>query len=58
MSKTRECPSCALEAPADAATCPYCGYEHPAAGRGNRFFALLFILLLLGGVLVGVLQWL
>ncbi|HYE95705.1 MAG TPA: zinc ribbon domain-containing protein [Rubricoccaceae bacterium] len=44
--KTRECPGCALEAPADAAVCPYCGYEFPGARAGTRSAAWLMVLLL------------
>lgn len=44
---TRECPSCALEAPADATECPYCGYEFPELRKPVRGAAWLFLLLLL-----------
>ena len=39
----RECPSCALDAPADAAVCPACGYEFPVRGAGSRASAWLFV---------------
>jgi hypothetical protein len=43
----RECPACALEAPADAVECPYCGYEFPVAKPGLRPVAWVMIALLL-----------
>ncbi len=42
---TRECPACALEAPADAAACPFCGYEFPVPRAGLRPAAWLMIAL-------------
>lgn len=47
MSETRECPSCALEAPADVDTCPYCGYEFPEQPASRVWMAWLFAALLL-----------
>lgn len=45
--KVRECPSCALEGPADAEECPYCGYEYPAEhGRFSLGMALLMAALM------------
>ena len=46
MSATRECPSCALEAPAHAAECPACGYEFPVPRAGVRASAWLFVALM------------
>lgn len=48
---TRECPSCALEVPADVDECPYCGYEFPEQKRGVKSFTLLFVVLMLGWAL-------
>ena len=36
QNRSKECPGCALEAPADAAECPFCGYEFPVARAGTR----------------------
>jgi hypothetical protein len=44
--KTRECPACALEAPLDAAVCPYCGYEFPTPKVGVRPVGWLMIVLM------------
>ncbi|MDG5766558.1 zinc ribbon domain-containing protein [Balneolales bacterium ANBcel1] len=44
--KTRECPSCALEAPVDAETCPFCGYEFPQQQKGTTIMAWLFVALI------------
>jgi len=41
--KQIECPSCALQAPADAETCPYCGYEFPEQRRSIHWMAWVFI---------------
>lgn len=46
MPETRECPSCALDAPADAAECPFCGYEFPQPRAGTRPVAWLMIALM------------
>ena len=55
--KTHECPSCALDAPADAAVCPFCGYEFPASKPGSFTVAWLMIgLMILFGI--PVLAWL
>lgn len=45
--KTQECPSCALEAPAEAEVCPYCGYEFPQQKGGLPVIAALFLVLML-----------
>jgi len=47
MSEVRECPSCALDAPADAEFCPYCGYEFPEQPVARIWMAWLFAVLLL-----------
>jgi len=52
----RECPACAMEAPADEAECPYCGYEFPVARAGTRSMGWLFVLLMVLG-LVPLLAW-
>ena len=36
MAELRECPSCALDGPAEAEVCPYCGYEFPTPKPGHR----------------------
>lgn len=46
MSAARECPSCAMEVPADAAVCPVCGYEFPVPKAGVRASAWLFVALM------------
>ena len=59
--KTHECPSCALDAPADAEDCPYCGYEFPASKPGLLTVAWLMIglMILLGiPILAWVMGWL
>ncbi len=43
MPAVRECPACALEGPADAAECPFCGYEFPVARPGTRPLVWLMI---------------
>ena len=45
--RTRECPSCALEAPTDAEVCPFCNYEFPVAKKGIGSMAIVFVLLML-----------
>ena len=45
---TQECPACALDAPADAAECPFCGYEFPRPRAGTRPAAWLMIALMAG----------
>ncbi len=45
--KTRECPSCALEAPADAEECPYCQYEFPPEQKGTTIMAWVFVILII-----------
>lgn len=45
---TKECPACALDAPADAVECPFCGYEFPRPRTGTRPAAWLMILLMAG----------
>lgn len=43
---TRECPACAMDAPADAAECPFCGYEFPVPRAGTRPIGWLFVALM------------
>lgn len=50
-SPVRECPACALESPAEAETCPFCGYEFPEMPGARRGMAWLFVLLMLLPVL-------
>lgn len=40
---TRECPSCAMDAPTDVAECPMCGYEFPALRTGSHTMAWVMI---------------
>ena len=44
----RECPACALDAPAGTPECPFCGYEFPTARTGTRPSAWLMIALMAG----------
>ena len=46
MTSTRECPSCAMEVPADAVECPVCSYEFPVPKAGVRMSAWLFVALM------------
>lgn len=46
MEPERECPACALSVPADAETCPMCGYEFPLPKAGMRLSAWLFVILM------------
>lgn len=45
--KTRECPACALEGPADTDTCPWCGYEYP----GGPSRSLVWVAILMAALL-------
>lgn len=45
--RAKECPACALEAPADAAECPYCGYEFPVPRPGLRPVTWVMIALMI-----------
>ena len=59
--KTRECPSCALDAPVDGEECIYCGYEFPTPKTGSITVTWLMIgLMILFGipVLVWLMGWL
>ncbi|MDX1418412.1 MAG: zinc ribbon domain-containing protein [Rubricoccaceae bacterium] len=47
LDPQRECPSCALEAPADAEACPYCGYEFPVPKAGVRPMGWVMIALMI-----------
>ncbi|MEO0557276.1 MAG: zinc ribbon domain-containing protein [Bacteroidota bacterium] len=38
-----ECPSCAMEVPADTEVCPFCGYEFPVRKASTRLSAWLFV---------------
>lgn len=42
----KECPSCAMEVPADAEVCPICDYEYPVARAGVTPMAWLFVALM------------
>ncbi len=43
---TRECPSCAMDAPNDSEECPFCGYEFPVAKPGVKPVTWLLIALM------------
>ena len=43
----RECPACALDAPAEVSVCPYCGYEFPEPRVGLRPMTWLMIVLMI-----------
>ena len=45
--ETKECPSCALDAPFDADECPFCGYEFVPERRVSAWAAVAFALLML-----------
>lgn len=47
METVRECPSCALNAPADADVCPFCGYEFPAPRPGMGPMAWVMVALMI-----------
>lgn len=42
----KECPSCAMEVPADAEVCPVCDYEFPVPKASTRISAWLFVALM------------
>lgn len=46
----RECPSCALDVPADSTTCPYCNYEFPVQKGFFKPVVALFVFLMLGWI--------
>jgi len=46
-SKTKECPSCAMEIDAKAEVCPICQYEFPKQSRFSIWVAVLLIVVLL-----------
>lgn len=51
MTSSRECPACALDAPAESEACPYCGYEFPTRKAGLTTAAWLMIgLMILFGI--------
>ena len=43
MAQSRECPACALDAPVEVKTCPYCDYEFPAPKSGSLTVTWLMI---------------
>ena len=47
LDPQRECPSCAMDAPALVEACPFCGYEFPAAKPGVRPMAWVMVVLML-----------
>ena len=46
-TKTKECPSCAIEIDSKSKTCPVCQYEFGASRIGLKLTALLLILFFL-----------
>lgn len=54
--KTRECPACALEGPADADVCPYCGYEFPGGPSRSLIWVAVVMALLLAWPLFRVIR--
>ncbi|MEM1093867.1 MAG: zinc ribbon domain-containing protein [Bacteroidota bacterium] len=46
MSRTIECPSCALEIDAESDVCPYCGYDLPQQKTSRVWMAFLMIALM------------
>ncbi len=46
MAALRECPACAMEGDAEAAECPFCGYEFPEPKTGVGAVAWLMAALL------------
>lgn len=54
--KTRECPSCALEGPADVAECPFCGYEFPEPHPRWQVWTAILVALLLAWPLFRLLE--
>ncbi len=47
QTKTKECPSCAIEIGSKSKTCPVCQYEFGASRIGLKLTALLLILFFL-----------
>lgn len=45
--KTRECPSCGLDIPADADVCHYCSYDLPQQKSSLKIAAIIMALLLI-----------
>lgn len=51
MSKTKECPSCAMEVDADEKVCPICQYEFPSQPKGVPWVAALLVIIILAWLL-------
>lgn len=47
MSKTKECPGCAVEVDDQSEVCPICGYEFPKQPLSLKIAVWGFILLIL-----------
>jgi len=47
MSKTKECPSCAMEVDQGEAICPICQYEFPSQPKVYTWIAILLIIALM-----------
>lgn len=47
MSKTKECPSCAMEIESAEKICPICQYEFPTQPKAFTWIAILLIIALL-----------
>jgi hypothetical protein len=46
VDKQKECPSCALDVPADADVCPFCAYEFPVQRTSVKYAAVAMVVLL------------
>lgn len=47
MMKKKECPSCAMNIPAESKECPICGYEFPRTNTSLKWIAILLALFFL-----------
>ncbi len=47
MSKTKECPGCAMDVDTDAEICPICQYEFPRQSRAAQMTIFFLIILML-----------
>lgn len=56
VERTRECPACALEGPADADTCPFCGYEYPPRPTRTLVWAAIVMAALLAWPVIRILS--
>lgn len=47
MSKTKECPGCAMDVDADADVCPICEYDFPRQSWAAQIGVFVLIILML-----------